>query len=56
VPIELQLGDGSVIKGATLEEAFENLAKAKEQTNTLSVPQPRHCRSTKFDRDGNRVK
>jgi len=29
VPIELQLRDGSVIKGATPEEAFENLAKAK---------------------------
>lgn len=32
-PIELTLGDGSVVKGANLEEAFENLKKAKENAS-----------------------
>jgi len=45
-----------VIKGATLEDAFENLDKAKESIKATTVPQPRRIRSSKFDRDSNRVK
>lgn len=32
-PIELTLGDGSVVKGANLQEAFDNLKKMKEDTS-----------------------
>ena len=31
-PIEITLGDGSVVKGANLEEAFNNLKQMKENT------------------------
>ena len=31
-PIEVTLGDGSVVKGATLQEAFDNLRTMKENT------------------------
>jgi len=54
-PIKLTLGDGSEITGGTLEEASENLDKAKESVKA-PVPQPRCIRSSKFDRDGNRVR
>lgn len=33
-PIELTLGDGSVVKGADLDDAFDNLAKMKANTST----------------------
>jgi hypothetical protein len=32
--IELTLGDGSVVKGANLEDAFDNLAKLKADSGT----------------------
>jgi len=53
--VTLTLGDGSVVTGLTLEEAFENVTKAKAQQNTLPVPQPRRNRSPKFDQAGNRL-
>lgn len=31
-PVELTLGDGTVVKGANMDEAFKNLAKMKEDT------------------------
>ena len=31
-PVELTLGDGTVVKGASLEEAFKTVAKMKEDT------------------------
>jgi hypothetical protein len=55
-PIKLTLGDGSIIVGRSLEEAFANLAKAKELVKTAPVREPRRTRSSKFDRNGNRVK
>jgi len=54
--IKLTLEDGSEIVGGTLEDAFENLARAKELGKAPTVAQPRRTRSSKFDRDGNRVK
>jgi hypothetical protein len=33
-PIELTLGDGSVVAGADLDDAFDNLAKMKGNTST----------------------
>ena len=54
--VKLTLGDGSIIVGHTLEEAFENLGRAKEPVKTPAVPQPHCTRSIKFDRDANRVK
>ena len=37
-PIEITLGDGSVVTGANLDDAFENLAKLKADSAATGQP------------------